>query len=240
MKSVWIIAKRELSSYFDSLIAYMMIILFLIISGLFTWIVGGDVFITGQASLQVFFTWGYWTLFFFIPTITMRSLAEESRSGTIELLSTKAVTDWQIVLGKYLSSYLLVIIALACTIPYYITVANLGNIDHGAVIGGYLGLALISGAYVSIGIFASSTTNNQIVAILLSLLISVFFHFLFDVLNTNASAISSVLSYLSTRTHFQSLARGVIDSRDFIYFFSLIFIGLLLSQTMLSRRNWQS
>ena len=135
MNKIWILTKKELASYFDSLIAYVMIILFLGLSGFFTWLFGNSVFLIGQADLQVFFSISYWTLFFFIPAITMRSLAEETRAGTIELLSTKAVSDWEIVLGKFLSCFLLVAIALACTLPYYITVSNLGNIDNGATIG---------------------------------------------------------------------------------------------------------
>ena len=142
MKKIWIIAKRELGSYFDSLIAYLMIIIFLGLSGFFTWLFGNNIFLMNQASLSVFFGIAYWTLFFFIPAITMRSIAEENRSGTIELLSTKAVSDAEIIAGKFLGSYLLVVIAISFTLPYYITVANLGNIDHGAVIGGYLGLLL--------------------------------------------------------------------------------------------------
>jgi len=241
MKSIWIITKRELSALFDSLIAYLMIIIFLGLSGFFTWLFGNNVFLINQASLNVFFSISYWTLFFFIPAITMRTLAEETGSGTIELLSTKAINDWQIVIGKFLSSFFLVAIALACTLPYYFTVANLGNIDHGAVIGGYLGLLVTSAAYVSIGIFASSTTNNQIVAFLLALFIGIFFQLLFDILASGSTGIiGSTFNYLSARVHYDSMARGVVDSRDLIYFVSLIFLGLALAQTMLSRKNWQN
>ena len=240
MKSIWIITKRELASYFDSLIAYLVIIIFLGLSGFFTWIFN-NVFLTNQASLQVFFGVSFWTLFFFIPAITMRSLAEENRAGTIELLSTKAITDWEIVIGKFLGCFLLVAIALLSTFPYYLTIANLGNIDHGAVWGGYLGLLITSGAYISIGIFASSNTNNQIVAFLIALFISLFFHLLFDMVASGSTGfLGSTFNYLSMRPHYESLSRGVIDSRDLVYFGSIIFLGLLLSQTMLSKRNWQN
>jgi len=240
MKGIWIIAKRELASYFDSLIAYMIIIIFLGISGFFTWIIGNTVFLRNQADLSNFFEIFYISLFLFIPAITMRSLAEEKKSGTIELLSTKAVSDWEIIIGKFLSGYILVLIALASTLPYYFTIAYLGSIDHGAVWGGYFGLMLISAAYVSIGIFASSLTNNQIIALLIAMMVGIFFHFLFDVLASGFTGpIATILNYLSVSTHFESLSRGVIDSRDLIYFFSLIFVGLYLSQTMLSKRNWQ-
>jgi ABC-2 type transport system permease protein len=241
MSKIWIITKRELGSFFDSLIAYVMIILFLGLSGFFTWLFGSNIFLINQADLQVFFSISYWTLFFFIPAITMRTLAEEHRAGTIELLSTKAVSDWQIVTGKFLSCLLLVIIALVCTLPYYITVAQLGNVDHGAIIGGYFGLVFLSATYISIGMFASSITNNQIVAFLLALFIGIFFQILFDVMAGNFTGeVANILNYLSIRTHFESISRGVVDSRDLIFFFSLIFLGLLLSQTVLGRRNWQS
>ncbi|MEQ8811168.1 MAG: ABC transporter permease, partial [Imperialibacter sp.] len=185
MNKIWIIARRELASYFDSLIAYVMIIIFLGMSGFFTWLFGSNIFMINQASLQVFFGISFWTLFFFIPAITMRTLAEENKSGTIELLSTKAVSDFQIVVGKFLGCLLLVAIALLCTLPYYITVSQLGNVDHGGIIGGYLGLILLSAAYIGIGLFASSTTSNQIVAFLMALFIGIFFQILFDVLGSS-------------------------------------------------------
>ncbi|MEQ8532134.1 MAG: ABC transporter permease [Imperialibacter sp.] len=241
MNKIWIIARRELASYFDSLIAYVMIIIFLGMSGFFTWLFGSNIFMINQASLQVFFGISFWTLFFFIPAITMRTLAEENKSGTIELLSTKAVSDFQIVVGKFLGCLLLVAIALLCTLPYYITVSQLGNVDHGGIIGGYLGLMLLSAAYIGIGLFASSTTSNQIVAFLMALFIGIFFQILFDVLGSSFRGIAGgVFYYLSMQTHFDSMSRGVIDSRDLIYFGSLIVISLMFSQAMLSRRNWQS
>ncbi|WP_109830350.1 ABC transporter permease subunit [Reichenbachiella versicolor] len=241
MDKIWIITRRELASFFDSLIAYVLIILFLGLSGFFTWLFGNNVFMIGQASLQVFFQIGFWTLFFFIPALTMKMLAEETKSGTIELLSTKAVSDWQIVTGKFLACLLLVVIALTCTIPYYITVSKLGSVDHGAIIGGYVGLILLSAGYVSIGIFASALTNNQIVAFLIALLIGIFFQLLFDMMGFSLrGTMGSVFNYLSMRTHFASISRGVIDSRDLIYFFSIIFCGLTMSQAILSKRNWQS
>ena len=239
MKRIWIIAKRELNSYFDSLIAYMMLIMFLGLSGFFTWLFGNNIFFLNQASLSVSFGISYWTLFFFIPSITMRTLAEENRSGTIEILSTKAVSDFEIVAGKFLGSYFLVLIALLCTIPYYFTVSLLGNVDHGAVLGGYLGLLLSSAAYVGIGIFASSTTSNQIVAFLLALFVSLFFHLLFDVIASGFTGFfGSLFNYLSATSHFDSLSRGIIDSRDVLYFLSILAAGLVLSTAFLSRRNW--
>lgn len=238
MNKIWIITKRELYVFFDSLMAYIMLIIFLGLSGLFTWLRGSDVFFVNQASLQSFFNIAYWSLFFFIPALTMRLIAEEKKSGTIELLLTKPVNEWQVVTGKFLSTLILIAIAIAMTIPYYITVWVLGPIDHGAVWMGYFGLLLMSAAYISIGIFASSTTNNQIVAFLMALFISIFFHVIFDVLaNSTAGFFGQILSYLSLSTHYESISRGVVDTKDIIYFLSIVAIGLFLSELTLTRKK---
>ena len=238
MKLIWIITKRELKSFFDSLIAYILLVLFLGFSGLFTWLYGSDIFMVGQASLQSFFGIAYWTLFFFIPALTMRLLAEEKRSGTLELLLTKAVSDRQIVVGKFLAALFLILIALAFTLPYVITLSNIGNLDNGGVICGYLGLVLMSAAYISIGLFASSITRNQIVAFLSALFIGLFFHIIFDVLSNNITGmLGQILNFLSLSVHFEGISRGVIDTKDLIFFFSIIFLGLFFSELSLSRRN---
>lgn len=238
MRAAWIIAKRELRSFFDSLIAYIMLVLFLGFSGFFTWLLGSDVFYNGQASLEPFFDVAFWTLFFFIPALTMRLLAEEKKTGTIELLLTKAVTDRQLVVGKFLSTVLLVAIALLFTIPYVITISNLGNADSGQIFCGYLGLLLISGMYTSIGIFASSITSNQIVAFLTALFIGLFFHLIFGIVAQQFTGwTGQFFKTLSLPHHFESLSRGVVDTRDLIYFFSVIIIGLLLSEASLSKRH---
>ncbi|MCX6279924.1 MAG: ABC transporter permease subunit [Bacteroidetes bacterium] len=238
MKQIWIITKRELRSFFDSLMAYIMIVLFLGFSGFFTWLFGGDVFMVNQASLQSFFGIAFWSLFFFIPAITMGMIADERKSGTIELLVTKPVTDRQIIAGKFMAAFLLICIALALTLPYYITVANIGKIDHGAVLMGYLGLLFMSAAYISIGLFASSITGNQIVAFLIALFIGIFFHLIFSLLASGTTGwLSSILSYLSLSTHYESMARGVIDTKDLIYFCSIIFFAMVGTELALSKRN---
>jgi ABC-2 type transport system permease protein len=238
MKSIWTIAKQELKSHFDSLTAYILLILFLGFSGFFTWIYGNDVFFIQQASLQVFFQVAYLTLFFTIPMLTMRSIAEETRSGTIELLLTKPISHMQIVWGKYLAMLLLIAIALALTLPYYITIASIGNVDHGAIISGYLGLLLMSSAYIGIGLFASSLTNNQIVSALVALIIGVSFHILFGLLAGNSSGIlGKVFYYLSMNTHFESITRGVIDTKDLIYFVSLTYAGVFLAEKSLQSKT---
>jgi len=238
MHALWIIAKRELASFFDSLIAYIMLVLFLGFSGLFTWILGTDIFFTGQATLESFFNVAYWTLFFFIPALTMRLLAEEKKTGTIELLLTKAVSDRQVVTGKFLSTLILVAIALLFTMPYVITVAYLGNIDGGEVTCGYLGLLLMSAMYTSIGLYASSITSNQIVAFLSALFIGLFFHLIFGALAQQFTGWAGQLfNTLSLGSHFESISRGVLDTRDLIYFLSITATGLLLAELSLTKRN---
>ena len=238
MNIIWVITKRELKSFFDSLTAYILLVMFLGLSGFFTWIYGSDIFLVGQATMQAFFGVAYWTLFFFIPAITMRTIAEEKRTGTIEIMLTKSVSDWQFVAGKYLACLLLIVIALLCTIPFYFTIWKLGPIDHGAVLCGYFGLILMSSAYISIGIFSSSITNNQIVSFLLSLLIGVFFLIIFQALSGNRTGIIGyIFYYLSISNHFESISRGVIDTRDIMYFLSITFLGLIMAETYLVKRN---
>ena len=238
MKTIWLITKRELNSFFDSLTAYIMIVLFLGFSGFFTWISGSDIFLMGQASLRSFFAIAYWTLFFFIPALTMRLIAEEKKTGTIEILLTKAVTDRQVILGKYLAALLLISIALAFTLPYVVTVSKLGNIDAGGVLCGYLALLLMSAAYSSIGLFTSSITNNQIVAFLSALFIGLFFHIIFEIIASGMSGLAGqIINSLSVTYHFESLSRGVVDSKDLVYFGSIIFMGLFLTEVSLAKRN---
>ncbi|HKB85096.1 MAG TPA: ABC transporter permease subunit [Ignavibacteriaceae bacterium] len=238
MNKIWTIAAKELRTFFDSLTAYILIIVFLGMSGFFTWLFGSDIFFIGQATLQPFFSVAFWTLFFFTPALTMRMIAEENKTGTIELLLTKAVSDWEVIVGKFLACLLLIVIALALTLPYYISVWSMGPVDHGAVWCGYLGLILMSMAYISIGLFASSISNNQIVAFLLALFIGVFFLIIFQVLAGDfTGTIGEILDYLTINNHFESISRGVVDSRDIIYFLSITFLGLVLAETALSKRN---
>jgi ABC-2 type transport system permease protein len=238
MKASWIVAQKELNSFFDSLIAYILLIAFLGFSGFFTWLWGSDIFYHKQARLDVFFSVALWSLFFFIPAITMRQFAEERKTGTIELLLTKRLTTRQLVIGKYLACLLLVIIALAFTLPYYITVARLGNIDHGSTITGYIGLVLMSSAYIAIGLLASSLTSNQIVAFLLALLIGVFFQFIVGSLGSGQSGwLGALLTDLSIPQHFESMSRGVIDTKDLVYFAGLTWLGLVITEILIEKRK---
>ncbi len=238
MMQIWLITRRELQSFFDSLIAYIMIIVFLVLSGMFTWLYGSDVFFINQASLQSFFSIAFWTLFFFIPALTMKQIAEESRSGTIEMLLTKPVSEWQVLWGKFFATLLLIATALLLTIPYYFTVWSLGPIDHGAVWTGYLGLLLMSSAYISIGLLASSLTNNQIVAFLLALFAGIFFHLLFGFLASNIPGpAATIFNYLSLSAHYDAITRGVIDTKDIIYFLSIVFMGIISAEAVLVKRT---
>lgn len=238
MKKIVIIAKKELRSYFDSLIAYIMLILFLGFTGFFTWLYGADVFYSQQASLDSFFNISYWTLFFFIPALTMRMFAEENRLGTLEFLLTKPISDWQIVLGKFWATFILIALALLLTLSFGITVAFLGNIDTGATISGYLGLLFMSAAYISIGLLASSISNNQIVALLIALFISIFFHIIFNVLaNSLGGTLGMIFDYLSLSSHYDSISRGVIDLKDILYFISIVFVGLIGTEAVLARKR---
>src|SRR6187402_2788858 len=238
MKASWIIARKELNGFFDSLVAYILLIAFLGFSGFFTWLWGSDVFYHKQASLDIFFNVALWSLFFFIPAITMRQFAEERKTGTIELLLTKRLSDRQLVIGKFLACLLLVVIALAFTLPYYISVARLGNVDHGSTITGYLGLILMSSAYIAIGLLASSLTNNQIVAFLIALLAGVVFQFILGSVGSGQTGwIGSLLTDLSIPHHFESMSRGVIDTKDVFYFLALTILGLMLTEVVISKRK---
>lgn len=238
MRQVLIICQKELRSFFDSLIAYILLVLFLGFSGFFTWMYGSDIFLVGQTTLRGFFSVAYWSLFFFIPALTMRLLAEEKKTGTIELLLTKAVSDRQVVLGKFLGTIALVSIALLFTTPYVITLANIGNLDQGEILCGYFALLLMSGAYTSIGLFTSSITNNQIVAFLTAIFIGLFFHLIFEVLASNFTGwLSTAFTMLSLSSHYDNISRGVLDSRDLIYFASIMIVGLLLAELSLTKRN---
>ena len=247
MKVVWVITRRELNSFFDSLIAYIVLILLLGFNGFYTWLdSGSDVFFSGQASLRSFFGVAFWTLFIFVPALTMRSLAEEKKAGTIELLLTKAVTDRQVVWGKFLAVFILVAIFLLLTLTYVFTIqgfvlfgySGIGDLDMGATISGYLGLLLMSGMYIGIGMFASSVSNSQIGALLISLLIGIFFHLIFGVLSRNSTGwLGELFETLSTTAHFESISRGVIDTRDVIFFISVGWLGVFLAEVSLTKRK---
>lgn len=238
MRTALLIARKDLASFFDSPMAYLAITAFLGITGFFTWWFGTDVFIRGLADLGTFFHVANWSLFILIPALTMRTLAEERKAGTLDLLLTRQAGPWQVVGGKFMACLALIALILASTLPYYATVAWLGPIDHGAVICGYLGLLLMSGFYIALGLFASSLTANQVTAYIIALFAMAFFHFGTSVVAANAMGVAGeVFRYLGTGTHFESMGRGVIDSRDLIYFLTFTGAGLLLATHQLERQG---
>jgi ABC-2 type transport system permease protein len=205
---------------------------------------GFNVFENGYASLDSLFTLAPWIFLCLVPAITMRMFAEEKRSGTIELLYTRPVSEWQIVLAKFFSSWLLIFIAILPTLIYYISVYMLGNpagnIDSGGTWGSYIGLLFLGGIYAALGIFSSSITENQIVAFILAVVLSFLFYLGFDLLSTvfAGGEMAHFVEKLGIEYHYQSISRGVIDSRDLVYFLSVIFIFLYSTRYILLARKW--
>jgi ABC-2 type transport system permease protein len=229
------IFRKELRSYFNSAVAYVVIVVFLAIVG---WVYTSSMFLINVASLRLMFEWIPLVFLFVVPAITMRLLAEEKKAGTIELLTTKPLHDWEIVAGKFFAAWMLIALALLPTLIYYITIAFLGDIDNGPVLGGYIGLLLMAGVYIAVGLMASSLTENQIVAFIVGLLL-MFALFLMDkVLIFIPEFMISVVEYLGIDFHFSSIARGVIDTRDVVYFLSVLGFSLYLSVISLGRRKW--
>jgi len=235
LKNIVPIYIKELRSYFNSAVAYVVIVVFLALLG---WFYASNIFLANAASMREMFETARWIFLFVIPAITMRLLAEERKSGTIELLTTKPVHDAEIILGKFFAAWSLMGIALLPSLVYYVTISSLGTIDNGPVIGGYLGLLLMAGVFVSLGLFASSVTDNQIVAFLFGIFLILVFFIVDKVLIFMPEALASLLEYLSTDSHFLSMARGVIDTRDLIYFASILGFTLYCSVVSLERRKW--
>ena len=236
MQNVFAVAKREFSSYFNSPIAYMVAAAYLILSGSLFF---AELFIAKRADMRAFF--GLSPLLFFIitPLFTMRLLAEERSQGTLELLLTMPVTDWQVVLGKYFAALGLIATLLGLTLAFPITVAFLGPLDKGATAAGYIGMLLMCGAYAAIGLMASSFTKNQIVAAIVALFIGFGLFILGRLVPVLPAAAQPIINAICIDVRFQNIARGVIDTRDVIYYVSLIFGCLLIAQSTLESRRWR-
>ena len=239
------ILKKDLSDFFNSLVAYITVGAFLLITGLFLWVFPETSILDyGYAGLESLFDIAPYIFMFLIPAITMRSLAEEKKEGTFELLATRPLTDWQIVMGKYLACLLSVIFALMPTLLYYVSVYQLGvttgNVDSGAVIGSYIGLFLLAGSFAAIGVFASSISKNQIIAFTIAVFLS---FFAFSGLESISQLMSlqdfdTVITSFGINEHYQSISRGVLDTRDLIFFISFISLFLLITKTILGGRKW--
>lgn len=236
---------KEIRSFLSSLIAYVVIVVFLLTIGLFMWVFPGyNQFDSGYANMDSLFNIAPWVFIFLISAITMKSFSEEKKSGTIELLTTKPLTDWQIVLAKYFASVILVIFSLLPTIIFYYSVYKLsnpvGNVDTGAIMGSYIGLFFLGAVYVSIGIFSSAISDNQIVSFLVSIFLCFFIYIAFNLLSdfNLFGSYDVFIEWLGIDSHYQNISRGVVDSRDVLYFVSIITIFLWGSKSVFSSRKW--
>lgn len=244
---MWTIYKKEIRSFLSSLIAYVVIIVFLIVTGLFTWIFKEtSVPDSGYATLDPLFAIAPIVFIFLVSAITMRSFSEERKTGTIETLTTRPVSDWSIILAKFSASLTLVIFAILPTLLYYYAVNKLAinpsetGLDRGATIGSYIGLVLLGAIYVAIGTFSSAMSENQIIAFLLSMFLSFFFFVAFDFFADLSIIKSTAISteWLGINFHYRSISKGVLDTRDIVYFITMTVFFLGLTKFIFSSRKW--
>lgn len=237
---------KELNSFFSSLTGLVAAIVFLVINGLFVWVFPGELNVLdgGYATLDTLFLMAPWVFLFLVPAVAMRAFAEEKRTGTIELLLTRPITDTQLVLGKYFAVVVLVIIILLPSLIFFLSVyllgSPVGNVDTGGTWGSYIGLFFLAAGYAAISVFASSLTQNQIVSFIVGVILS---FFMYIGLESVASVyllkdVEHILVSLGINEHYQSLSRGVIDSRDIVYFLGLSAFFILLTRFVLQRRKW--
>jgi ABC-2 type transport system permease protein len=242
MKPIWTIAKRELWAYFTSPVAYVFLVIFLLLAATFTFMVSGF-FERGVADLTPFFFWHPWLYLFLVPAVGMRLWSEELRLGTMELLFTMPVAQWQAILGKFLASWIFLCIALVLTFPLVITVGYLGHPDFGRIFCGYIGSFFLAGAFLSIASLTSALTRNQVVAFILAVVISLFLILcgwrpITDPLSAWAPAwLVDGVTALGVMTHFDSVQRGVVDSRDLLFFISVIIFSLFTTSVVLRARR---
>lgn len=238
LRHILTITKREVTGFFASPVAYVFIVIFLLLSGFFTFMVA-DFFERGQANLITFFAWHPWLYLFLVPAVGMRMWSEERRLGTIELLLTMPITPWQAIVGKFLASWLILAIALALTFPVVITVNYLGHPDNGVILAGYIGSLLLSGAYLAIAAMTSAMTRNQVVSFILSVVICLFLILagwppITNLLTEWAKPwLVDMIAAFSVMTHFESIQKGVLDSRDVLFFLSVIVFCLFTTSVIL-------
>ena len=238
--------KKEIGSFFSSLTGYVVVTVFLVISGLFVWVFPGELNIpdSGYATLDTLFIIAPWVFLFLVPAVTMRMFAEEKRSGTMELLMVRPLTDLQIVLAKFAAAVTLVVISILPTLIYFWSVHILGNppgnLDTGAIWGSYIGLILLASCYGAIGVFSSSITENQIVAFIVAVLLCFFFFTGFEMVSALPLPwrVEELLLYLGINEHYRSISRGVVDTRDVVYFLAFIAFFVFLTRTVLQGRKW--
>ncbi len=243
---MYTLLKKEISNFFSSLTGYIVVIVFLLSTGLFLWVFHLDFNILdfGYANIDGLFRLAPFIFLFLIPAITMRLFADENKSGTIEILLTLPLTDIQIIIAKYLAAFLLVVFSLIPTLIYFITVYQLGlppgNLDMGGMWGSYLGLLFLGAAFVSIGLFASSITNNQIISFIVAAFLCGFAYIGFELIYSFDlfGSIDLFIKSLGVNEHYSSMSRGVVDTRDIIYFLSVIVLFILLTKISLESRKW--
>jgi ABC-2 type transport system permease protein len=243
---MWTIFNKEIRGFFSSLTGYVVIIVFLLFNSFFLWVFPGQMNLmeNGYATLDSMFGLAPWAFLFLVPAITMRMIADEKRMGTMELLYSRPVTDLQIILAKFLASWTLVLLSLIPTLVFFWSVSRLGsppgNIDLGGTWGSYIGLLMLGGIYAAIGVFASAITDNQIVAFILAVLLSFMMYLGFDFLSGIAD--SGSLNYLVSRMgidyHYNSMSRGVLDSRDLLYFLGVMVFFVLSTRLVLQKSKW--
>ena len=245
MRSIFI---KEINSFFSSIVGYVAIIVFLVACGIVLWVMPGGIMDNGYASLDQYFSVAPWVLIFLIPSITMRSFSDEFRGGTIEWLSTKPLTDLDIIIGKYLASLLLVAFALLPTLVYVYTIDNLSlvvhNIDSGGIIGSYIGLLFLAASFTAVGVFASSLSSNQIVSFLIAVMCCILLYIGFEALSRLPILVQNGIDYylgmIGMAFHYGSISRGVIDTRDVIYFLSVIVLFMSLTRLSVNSRKWDT
>lgn len=239
MRQALIIARRELGSYFDLPIAYVVVPAFLALSATFLFVLN-PFFLNDQASLRPLFEFAPFVFTLFAPAITMRALAEERRSGMIEVLLAWPVSDWSLVFGKFLGAWALLTVAVALTLPAALSIAAIGPLDWGPVVGGYLGLVLLGGAYLAIGLSVSALTENQIAAFIGGFVACFVAYALGQAAAVFPPEVAAVVERLGFQTRFAPIARGVIDSRDVVYFVVVGFVCLGLTAELVGRRRWRA
>ena len=237
MQNVWAIGRREFGSYFNSPIAYIAITVFLVMVGSLFFFLEGF-FDLGETTLRPFFKWVPLLFVFLLPAISMRLVSEEKRTGSLELLITMPVRDIEVVLGKLVGAFLFLALTLGLTLVYPLVIGTLGPLDIGPVVGGYVGLLLVGLAYLSIGLMTSCWTRNQIVAFILALLICGFFYFIEDMLGAFWESTRDFFAYLSFKHHFENVARGVLDTRDTLFYLSVSAFAVIVGTYSLESRRW--
>lgn len=234
LRPSWLITRRELKAYFDSLTGYVILTFFLLIMG---WFFGQSLFLANRATVQQVFDMAPLLFMFFIPALTMGTFAEERRSGTLELLLTMPIRDWQVMVGKLLTTFLLLLMAIGLTLVYVFVVVSLGNMDAGATFGGYLGMTLFGLSAGAIGLYASSLTRNQIVAYILTFVLLLVLFMLDKSTAFLPGFAVPFVEYLGLDYHYQNLLRGVIDTRDLLYYTSVVVLAGLLTAYNLAKRD---